>query len=104
MDFFSLLSIPNILTLINLFAGCVAVVFIFNFHIELVPYCIAVSLVADFLDGFAARLFKTSSDIGKQLDSLADVVSFGLVPGLVLFQMLFQNYSTGPEFYSTAKV
>ena len=104
MDFFSLLSIPNILTLINLFAGCVAVVFIFNFHIELVPYCIAVSLVADFLDGFAARLFKTSSDIGKQLDSLADVVSFGLVPGLVLFQMLFQNYSTGSEFYSTAKV
>jgi CDP-diacylglycerol--serine O-phosphatidyltransferase len=104
MDLLSLLSIPNILTLINLFAGCMAVVFIFNFHIELVPYCVAISLVADFFDGFAARLFKTSSDIGKQLDSLADVVSFGLVPGLVLFQMLFQNYSTGSEFYSTAKI
>jgi len=104
MDFLSLLSVPNILTLINLFSGCLAVVFIFNFHIELVPYCVAVSLVADFFDGFAARLFKTSSDIGKQLDSLADVVSFGLVPGLVLFQMLYQNYTTGSEFYSSAKI
>jgi CDP-diacylglycerol---serine O-phosphatidyltransferase len=104
MDFFSLLSIPNILTLINLFAGCMAVVFIFNFHIELVPYCVAVSLVADFFDGFAARFFKSATDIGKQLDSLADVISFGLVPGLVLFQLLFQNYSSGGEFYSTAKI
>ena len=104
MDFFSLLSLPNILTLINLFSGCMAVVFIFNFHIELVPYCVAISLVADFFDGFAARFFKSSSDIGKQLDSLADVVSFGLVPGLVLFQMLYQNYSTGSEFYSPEKI
>jgi CDP-diacylglycerol--serine O-phosphatidyltransferase len=104
MDFFSLLSIPNILTLINLFSGCMAVVFIFNFHIELVPYCVAVSLVADFFDGFAARFFKSSSDIGKQLDSLADVVSFGLVPGLVLFQLLFQKYSSDNEFYSSAKI
>ncbi len=104
MDFFSLLSVPNILTLINLFSGCMAVVFIFNYHIELVPYCVAVSLVADFFDGFAARYFKSASDIGKQLDSLADVVSFGLVPGLVLFQLLFQKYSSDSEFYSTAKI
>lgn len=104
MDIISLLSIPNILTLINLFSGCVAVVLIFNFHVELVPYCVAVSLVADFLDGFAARFFKNASDVGKQLDSLADVVSFGLVPGLVLFQLLFQKYSSGAEFYSTSKI
>ena len=104
MDIISLLSIPNILTLINLFSGCMAVVFIFNFHVELVPYCVAISLVADFFDGFAARFFKSSSDIGKQLDSLADVVSFGLVPGLVLFNLLFQKYSSDTEFYSTAKI
>ncbi len=104
MDIISLLSIPNLLTLINLFSGCVAVVFIFNFHVELVPYCIAVSLVADFLDGFVARVTNTASDFGKELDSLADVVSFGLVPGLVLFQLLFQKYSSGSEFYSTAKI
>jgi len=104
MDFFSLLSIPNILTLINLFSGCMAVVFIFNFHIELVPYCVAVSLVADFFDGFAARYFKSASDIGKQLDSLADVISFGLVPGLVLFQLLFLRFSSDSEFYSVPKI
>ena len=104
MDIISLLSIPNILTLINLFSGCMAVVFIFNFHVELVPYCVAVSLLADFLDGFAARFFKSSTEVGKQLDSLADVVSFGLVPGLVLFQLLFQKYSSDNEFYSTAKI
>jgi len=104
MDMISLLSIPNILTLINLFSGCVAVVLIFNFHVELVPYCVAVSLIADFLDGFSARFFKSASDIGKQLDSLADVVSFGLVPGLILFQLLFQKYSSDNEFYNTSKI
>jgi len=104
MDILSLLSVPNILTLINLFSGCMAVVFIFSFHIELMPYCVAVSLAADFFDGFAARFFKSATDVGKQLDSLADVVSFGLVPGLVLFQMLFQSYSTGSEFYSNPKI
>ena len=104
MDLISMLSVPNILTLINLFSGCMAVVFIFNYHVELVPYCVAISLVADFFDGFAARLFKTSSDLGKQLDSLADVVSFGLVPGLVLFQLLFQKYSSSNEYYTVSKI
>jgi CDP-diacylglycerol---serine O-phosphatidyltransferase len=93
-----LFNLPNILTLINLFAGCLAVVFTFNYQIELVPYCVLVSLVADFFDGFAARLTKSSSDIGKQLDSLADVVSFGLVPGAVLFQLLFKKFESGGSY------
>lgn len=85
-----LFSLPNVLTLINLFSGCLAVVFAFNYQIHLVTYCVIVSLTADFFDGFAARFTKSSSEIGKQLDSLADVISFGLVPGVVVFYMLSQ--------------
>jgi CDP-diacylglycerol--serine O-phosphatidyltransferase len=104
MNVLSLFSLPNILTLINLFSGCVAVVFVFNYQVELVPYCVLVSLVADFLDGFAARFTKSQTDIGKQLDSLADVVSFGLVPGMVMFNLLFQKYESGQEVYSVTKM
>jgi len=104
MKFSSLFSLPNILTLVNLFFGCMAVVFIFSYYMDFVPYCIAVCLVADFLDGFAARFTKSSSDIGKQLDSLADVVSFGVVPGAILFQLLFQKYESDAIFYSTTKI
>lgn len=89
-----LFSIPNILTLINLFFGCIALVFAFNFHLAFVPYCILVSLIADFFDGFSARAFKTNSELGKQLDSLADVVSFGVVPAVVLFQLLWQYFES----------
>lgn len=88
MTYLQLFSLPNILTLINLFSGCLGVVFLFNNKWELVPLCILVSLVADFFDGFAARFTKTNSDLGKQLDSLADVVSFGFLPGAILFNLI----------------
>jgi CDP-diacylglycerol--serine O-phosphatidyltransferase len=81
-----------------------AVVFIFNYQIELVPYCVLISLVADFLDGFAARLTKSASNIGLQLDSLADVVSFGVVPGAIIFQLLFQKYETSDAMLSTNRM
>lgn len=81
-----------------------AVVFVFNYHIDFVPYCTLISLVADFLDGFAARLVKNPTDIGKQLDSLADVVSFGVVPGAVMFQLLFGKLSVDREFYSALEI
>lgn len=104
MSIISLFSLANILTLINLFSGCMAVVFLFNYQIELVPYCVLVSLVADFFDGFAARLTKSSSEIGLQLDSLADVVSFGLVPGAIIFQLLFQKYESSEVLISTNRM
>lgn len=85
-----LFNLPNALTLVNLLAGCFAVVFIFSYQWDYVPFCVAVSLLADFLDGFAARFTKNSTDIGKELDSLADMVSFGLVPGAIVFQLLVQ--------------
>jgi CDP-diacylglycerol--serine O-phosphatidyltransferase len=99
-----LFNLANLLTLINLFSGCMAIVFLFNYQIEWVPYCVLVSLVADFFDGFAARFTKSSTDIGKQLDSLADVISFGLVPGAILFEMLFRKFESAEVPYSFLKI
>jgi CDP-diacylglycerol---serine O-phosphatidyltransferase len=100
-------QIPNLFTLLNLVFGCIAIVFILQTGQSLVyidrdgftswdlPEKIAMGSLfifaaglIDFLDGFVARLFKASSEMGKQLDSLADVVSFGVAPGLILYQML----------------
>ena len=93
-----LFNLANILTLINLFAGCAALVLIFSPSyqvgtlsegLQYVPYFTLVSLIADYFDGMAARLTKSAtSGIGKELDSLADVVSFGVVPAAVLYTLL----------------
>ncbi len=80
--------IPNTLTCLNLFFGCIAVVFAFNKNFDYVFYCIVVSGICDFFDGMVARALQVKSTIGKELDSLADMVSFGFVPGVVLFMML----------------
>lgn len=80
--------IPNLLTLLNLTMGIFAVLFIAQERMVSAALCVAAALVLDFLDGFAARILKAHSEIGKQLDSLADMVSFGVVPGLVLFHMI----------------
>lgn len=92
MSFWSLFNLPNILTLINLFSGCLGIYFAFTLRFDLVPYCVAVSLIADYFDGFAARFTKTFTDLGKQLDSLADMVSFGMLPGTVLFMFVLYTY------------
>ncbi|MCB9201933.1 MAG: CDP-diacylglycerol--serine O-phosphatidyltransferase [Flavobacteriales bacterium] len=84
-----LFSIPNILTLLNLLSGSIACILTIqgeNAHVLL--YFLIGSLILDFLDGFVARLTKQYSDIGKELDSLADVISFGLFPGLLIFRLL----------------
>lgn len=99
MNYATLFSLPNILTLINLLSGCLAVVFLFSYRLELIIYCVLISLVADFLDGFAARFTKTSSELGKQLDSLADVISFGFVPGAIVFHLLFRGYESNLTRY-----
>ena len=81
-------NIPNFITCLNLLSGCLAVVS--AFHEQLIWSCYLIGIAAgfDFLDGLAARIFKAYSPIGKDLDSLADVVSFGLAPGIILFQMI----------------
>jgi len=104
-------QIPNIVTLLNLVFGCIAIIFILQPGESIIAagddgnwvanlperiwwgsICIGIAAVIDFLDGFVARLLKASSEMGKQLDSLADVVSFGVAPGLILYQLLRISY------------
>lgn len=84
----ALRTIPNLLTLGNLFLGVFGIYFA---TVELMlwsTWCIALALVLDFADGFVARLLNAQSELGRELDSLADLVTFGVLPGLVLFQMI----------------
>ncbi|MGC4101852.1 CDP-diacylglycerol--serine O-phosphatidyltransferase [Ferruginibacter sp.] len=99
--------IPNVFTLLNLFLGCIAIVFALQTEtisiyvdnelsshyniperISVASYFIFAAAVIDFLDGFVARLLKATSEMGKQLDSLSDVVSFGVAPSVILYQLL----------------
>ena len=77
--------IPNTLTSLNLACGCLAVLSFLNHFYYLGIILIFISTIADFFDGFAARLLNVQSDMGKELDSLADMVSFGFVPGTILY-------------------
>lgn len=105
-------QIPNLFTLLNLVFGCIAIVFILQTGESIVLlqqegftdvnlpekitwgcFFIFAAGAVDFLDGFIARLFKATSNMGKQLDSLSDVVSFGVAPGLILYQLLRISYA-----------
>ncbi len=81
-------NIPNFITLLNLFSGCIAVVFAVMNQLEFAALFMFLGILFDFLDGFAARILKVSSELGVQLDSLADMVTSGVVPGIVMFQLL----------------
>jgi CDP-diacylglycerol--serine O-phosphatidyltransferase len=104
-------QIPNVFTLLNLFFGCCAIIYTVQNGIEVVygadgtqlmidipekiwyaSLFIGLAGLVDFLDGFVARMFKASSPLGAQLDSLADVVSFGVAPGIILFQFLRMSF------------
>jgi CDP-diacylglycerol--serine O-phosphatidyltransferase len=87
--------LPNFITLLNLFFGCCALVFLFQGRYELVPWCTLLSLVADFGDGLVARALRIQSPLGVQLDSLADGVSFGVVQGAVLFVLFNRGELAG---------
>ena len=80
--------IPNLITLLNLFCGCIAVVFVAEMNYEMAFYFVSLGIFLDFFDGFFARLFQVSSPLGLQLDSLADMVTSGVVPGFVMYSML----------------
>ena len=83
--------LPNLMTLANLLCGCMAIVAIFNAKLETAGLLIVIALVLDFLDGFVARALHAYSELGKQLDSLADMVSFGVVPGMMLYTIFFMG-------------
>ncbi|CAD7810707.1 hypothetical protein CHRY9390_02225 [Chryseobacterium aquaeductus] len=81
-------NLANAITLGNLFSGCIGVLHLILGDYQTAAICLILSLVLDFLDGFIARALKSNSNLGAQLDSLADMVSFGLIPGLAMFKML----------------
>ncbi len=80
--------IPNLLTLGNLFCGTVATIFAVKGNFEATALLVAIGIGFDFFDGFAARLLNVQGELGKQLDSLADMVTSGVVPGIVMLQLL----------------
>lgn len=104
-------QIPNLFTLLNLFFGCIAIVFTLQNgilisvsaegtelldipeKIWMASLLIGIAAVVDFLDGFVARLFNATSEMGKQLDSLADVVSFGVAPAMIIYQFLRLSFA-----------
>ena len=105
-------QIPNMLTLLNLTLGCIGILYAFderyfiltkgqhgiyqtfeiNNRLFTSGFCILIAAVIDFLDGFVARLLNAKSEIGKQLDSLADMVTFGVLPAIIIYQLLERAY------------
>jgi CDP-diacylglycerol--serine O-phosphatidyltransferase len=115
-------SIPNLFTLLNLVFGSIAIIFILQpgiaimytgdnkqiidiaENIWMASLFIGLAAVVDFLDGFVARLFKATSEMGKQLDSLADMVSFGVAPGLIIYQFLRMSYAQEQNAIDTSLI
>nr|WP_299419167.1 CDP-alcohol phosphatidyltransferase family protein [uncultured Emticicia sp.] len=83
-----LFTIPNIMTLGNLLCGCLGIVFVFEGNLLWASYLIFIAGILDFLDGFVARLLNQHSEIGKQLDSLADMVTFGVLPSFIIAKLI----------------
>jgi CDP-diacylglycerol---serine O-phosphatidyltransferase len=84
----TLFSVPNLFSLANLLCGCIATLNIIEGNLYTAAFLIGIASVCDFLDGFAARGLKQGSPMGKELDSLADMVTFGVVPGMMMFQLI----------------
>lgn len=87
--------IPNLITLLNLLCGCIATVFAVSNQLEIAAVFVFLGIFLDFFDGMAARLLDVKSELGLQLDSLADMVTSGLVPGIVMYQLLLMSHSGG---------
>ncbi len=96
-------QLPNLITLINLVCGATACLCLIYGRLELVFGLVVLAGIADVLDGLVARALKVQSELGKQLDSLADMVSFGLVPGIIFYGLISAaqnggNWPTGLDF------
>ncbi len=83
--------VPNIITSLNLSSGFFAIIYAFNGDLLTSSWLIVAAMIFDFFDGFSARMLKAYSDMGKELDSLADVVSFGVAPAIIIFELLRQS-------------
>lgn len=93
-------QIPNLITSLNIVSGVLATIFAIDGHLIWAGIFICVAAVLDFLDGFMARLLNAYSDVGEQLDSLGDIISFGVAPGAILFTLLeFSLFGTNQPIY-----
>lgn len=88
--------IPNSITCLNLFSGCLGIVFAFQGNLIWASCAIVIAAVFDFFDGMLARLLHAYSEIGKELDSLADMVSFGVLPAVIIYQLFLLSPQPGP--------
>jgi len=84
-------NIPNLITLLNLISGSIAIILAFSGEMILASWFIILAAILDFFDGMIARLLNARSEIGAQLDSLADVISFGLAPSVIMYQLILQS-------------
>ena len=82
-------NIPNIITLANLFCGLSSIIFAFQGNLKMASFFIFTGAFFDFFDGLSARLLKVNGELGKQLDSMADMVTFGVAPGMILFHFMY---------------
>ena len=89
--------IPNLFTLGNLFCGLIALLFAFQSDFEAVAFFVVLGIVFDFFDGFLARLLKVSGELGKQLDSLADMITSGVVPGFIMYFLIYESIISEAE-------
>ncbi|MDH6250783.1 CDP-diacylglycerol--serine O-phosphatidyltransferase [Chryseobacterium sp. H1D6B] len=87
-------NLANMLTLGNLFSGCIGAIHLILGDYQTTAICLILSSIFDFFDGFVSRALKSNSNLGLQLDSLADMISFGLIPGLVMYKAL-EPFETG---------
>ena len=95
-------NIPNLLTASNMVCGIFSILLSLSGRIDLAPYPIFLGAIFDFLDGFVARLLKQQGELGKQLDSLADMVTFGLAPGLMMMMILgLSSYDTTTTYFQS---
>lgn len=95
-------QIPNLITLLNLFSGCIALVFAFQMNFEMAFYWVCIGIFFDFFDGFFARILKVQSELGLQLDSLADMVTSGVVPGIIMYLMMCDVVNNTPSLSGVA--
>ena len=95
--------VPNLFTLANLFCGCLATVFLFenNINVNAVTLIICLGIFFDLLDGFLARKLNVQSKLGLELDSLADLITSGLVPGIIIFRLFKNSSAVELSFIST---
>jgi len=92
--------IPNLITLGNLLCGTIATIYAVSGDFSYAALFVVLGIVLDFFDGFVARLLKVSGELGKQLDSLADMVTSGVVPGVIMFKLIELNFIGETEFYN----